>query len=291
MAARVAPTIAGRGGVVILNADRMQLYADLPTLTARPTEPPPEGVEFALYGILGPKQTCHVGEWVARAVESIHQAHADEKTVLITGGTGLYIKALVEGLAPIPDTEEEVRTRLQEELAAKGAEVLRAELEAEDPQSAKNLVPGDTQRLLRALEVLRGTGKGLAYWHEQPKERPLPEVDFQGIWLDIAREHLYARCDERLLAMWKKGAAREVWQLLVRGVALTDPIAQALGFKEIAAFLSGKISEEEATIQAQTTTRHYAKRQVTFFRHQLPLLMPSKGEWPFTTHSGHHEAP
>lgn len=250
-------------GGVIINADAMQMYGDLRVLTARPTEEEESRVPHRLYGVLAATDNASVARWLKLAVPEIRAAWAVGKQPILVGGTGLYVQALMEGLADIPAIPPEAR----EEARRLGI----AALAAHDPVMDARLKPGDTQRRLRALEVMLATGKSLAEWQGIPHESPLPEAVFNVFKVDRPREELYARIDKRFVEMVERGAIDEVAAL--RSSA-RPPVRSSLytahGVPEITAYLTGALSLEAAVAQAQRHTRNYAKRQMTWLRNRLP---------------------
>lgn len=236
----------------IINADSMQVYADVPLLTARPDETEQEGLAHHLYGYLDAFATSSVSEWL----QQVQKIWDSIETPVFVGGTGMYLKSLIEGISNIPDIPLEIRTRVRQM----------------PPEEMKALLPEvrltDPQRLMRALEVWLATGKTIQYWHEQPK-KPLFDADFKVICLLPPREQLYLRCNYRFEQMVQKGALRQVEALLKANPAQSGGVFKAIGVAELIAFGKGEMSLDEAIAQAQLMTRHYAKRQETWFKHQL----------------------
>lgn len=254
---------AGRG--VIINADAMQVYAELHVLTARPSAEDERQAPHMLYGVLPASEACSAARWLEMAQEAIKTTAQNGQLPVVTGGTGLYLKALMEGLSPIPDIPGEVRQQATTLYNERGAEALLAH----DPVMAARLKPGDTQRHIRALEVIISTGKSLAYWQDIPRVLPFPDAQFNVEQITLPREELYRRCDTRFLTMLEQGAIEEVSALLAQNLSDDLPAMRAVGVPELAAFLRGSITLQEATTQAQQATRNYAKRQLTWFRNQL----------------------
>lgn len=297
----LAMQIAQRRDGVVINADATQLYADLQILSARPlldedsgfriqdsvergkeaapalSDAPCERQNVAqrgqlkdpiphkLYGVLQGDQHASAASWTTLAMQEIHAAWAVGKLPILCGGTGLYLKALEEGLSAIPDIPDSVR---EEARMKSNAEILEV-LQQRDPEIAARLKAGDTQRLQRAYEVFLATDKPLSYWQAQPKKPPLPQAEFVWETLNPPREELYARCNARFIQMLKQGAIEEVESLLAKNYPASAPVMKAVGVPEISAYLRGEISLEEATSKAQQATRNYAKRQVTWLRNQL----------------------
>lgn len=271
--ARALEFARSKNGVVI-NADSMQVYDALPTLTAQPSHQDFALVPHRLYGILPPSESCSAARWRDMALAEIESALKEKKTPVICGGTGFYLLALVEGLSPIPEVPEEVREDARLAMAEIGNQAFFANLERRDPVMAERLHPNDTQRVVRAWEVLEATGKSLAYWQALPKDGPPPHVHFETVKILPERNELYARIDRRFDQMIQRGALDEVKDLLDR-IDLGElpehaPITNALGFRQLAAYLRGAMSLDEAIALAKTETHQYAKRQVTFLRTQMP---------------------
>jgi len=274
------PTASGKSGLaldlalahqgVIINADSMQVYAGLPVLTAQPPAAEQEAAPHRLYGVLSPAETCSAARWRDLALAEIETALAQNRLPIVVGGTGFYIRALTEGLSPMPKVPEEVRLRLGAEIAAEGNAAFHARLAARDPVMAAKLHPGNTQRLIRAMEMLEHTGESLAHWQALPPVAPPAHLRFVKAALLPPREWLYARCNERFDAMLVRGALDEVRDFPAPAAAGGSwPLHKALGYPELRACLDGRMMREDATSAAQQSTRHYAKRQITWFKHQM----------------------
>jgi tRNA dimethylallyltransferase len=251
---------------VIINADAMQMVDGLRVITARPTVEQEAQAEHALYGVLAPHEPTTVANWLARVKPRIEQAWAEEKLPLLVGGTGMYVKALMEGLAEIPPIPEETRARLR----AMDAPRVRTELERKDPAMAAQLKAGDSQRNLRALEVLEATGVSLAVWQAQTTQAAFPEAQYQRFTVMRDRAEIYARIDARFEAMMTQGALEEVRALMALNLDPELPILRAHGVPELMAYLRGEMTLAEAISKAQQNTRNYAKRQMTWLRNQWP---------------------
>jgi len=257
-----------RDGVVI-NADSMQLYAELSLLTARPEAPALALAPHRLYGILPATEPGSAARWRDLAVAEIRAAHQAGRLPIVTGGTGLYLKALLEGLAempPVPSLVRQQAVALWQEL---GGEGLRQRLAEYDPLTAARLQPGDRQRLVRAWEVWAASGVPLSQWQAAPASGPPPGLRFTVVVLDPPREALYRACDGRLRTMVERGALAEVAALMALGLDPQLPAMKSLGVPELRRHLLGELTLEQALSAAQIATRHYAKRQLTWFRHQL----------------------
>jgi tRNA dimethylallyltransferase len=261
--------IAERFNGLVINADSMQVYRDLRLLTARPSAEEEARVPHRLYGTLDASDACTVARWRGLALAVLREAAELKRLPVLVGGTGLYIRALTEGLAKIPPIAPEARQAAQAMFATLGAPGLHAELAKNDPETAAKLQPGDSQRVLRAWEVLTGTGRGLAAWQGEAGEPGLPNP-VCWLLLQPPRPPLYARIDQRFTAMIENGALEEVRAFAARrDVPAHAPIRKAHGLPELLRHLGGEISLEEAIRLAQANTRHYAKRQTTWFRHQI----------------------
>jgi tRNA dimethylallyltransferase len=263
---RLALALAEALGGTIINADSMQVYRDLDVLTARP-EPAALGrAPHRLYGVIDAAEACSAGRWRAMATAEIAATRAAGRLPLLVGGTGLYIRALLDGLAPVPPVPGRLRDEARALHARLGGADFHAALAELDPETANRLAPGDAQRLIRAYEVVQATGRGLAAWR---REQSAPGIGAAAIVLLPPREALYARCDARFLDMMARGAEAEAAALLARGLTPTLPAMKAVGIRELGAWLAGQSSREAAVAAAQQATRRYAKRQYTWFRRQL----------------------
>ncbi len=258
-----------RNGVII-NADAMQVYRELPILTAQPTAAEKQKAKHRLYGIIAASEPCSAGIWARWAKQEIEQCWHDNALPVIVGGTGLYLKALIEGFSPIPEINAGVRCQVSEQWQEMGAEKFHSMLMEKDPATASRLKPGDKQRHVRALEVLEATGKPLSHWQALPRTKPFARDCFEMEILTPPRDALYRRCDERFARMLEAGALEEVRTARnAHGNTRNDGFARAIGYGELCAHLEGDIPLDEAVLRAQQATRNYAKRQLTWFRHQL----------------------
>ena len=260
--ARALELARERGGVVI-NADALQVYADLRILSARPSPEEEAAVPHRLYGHVAAQQPYSVAAWVAEARREMEAAWAQGLLPIVTGGTGLYFRALEQGLAPVPQIPEDVRTSWR---GFSGD--LHAELRARDPEMAQRLPPGDRQRITRALEVVDATGRSLLDWQREGEEQAALEgASVERLFMDVPREELYARADLRFGKMIAQGAIEEARALADRDPML--PVMKAIGLPELVSHLKGEITLEEAVARARTATRHYIKRQLTWWRGQM----------------------
>jgi tRNA dimethylallyltransferase len=261
----LALDLAAQVGGVIINADASQLYRDLAIVSARPTADEEAAVPHRLYGVLAGDDVCTAARWVELAKAEITAARAAGRQPIIVGGTGLYLAALVNGLAPVPAIAEDVRAAVRSLDTA----AARAALEREDPAAAARLMPADRQRTLRALEVVRSTGRTLADWQQQ-RVGGLGEGAVQGFVVDRPRAALHARAEARLAAMLAEGALDEVAALMAKGLPADLPVMKALAVPQLAAHLAGHRSLGDAMTEALVATRQYQKRQQTWARHQFP---------------------
>lgn len=254
---------------VVINADSMQVYKELRVLSARPDDSEIARAPHRLYGVLSGREACSAGKWRDMAMAEIAECHANGKLPIITGGTGMYLNALTEGIAPIPDIPAGIREQVTADLEKTGHQAFFDDFAKRDPDTAASLDPSNTQRLIRAAEVLAGTGRGLAAWHREPMAMPLAGMMFKKFCYMPPRDILYDRCNRRFDLMIEQGAIEEVRGLLAENLPETAPVMKAVGVREIAAYLAGKIDLESAKEKSQRETRRYAKRQLTWFRHQM----------------------
>jgi tRNA dimethylallyltransferase len=266
----LALAIAERFHGTVVNADSMQLYAELAVLTAQPDATSLARAPHRLYGVLDAAERCSAARWRAMAEREIDAARAAGRLPIVVGGTGLYLRALMQGLADVPPVPEPIRAALGRRLAAAGARALHAELAAIDPATAARLAPNDRQRILRALGVLEATGRPLSEWLASASVAAGPPYRFHPYVLDPPRPALYAAIDARLAAMAEAGAIEEVRALLARGLDPGLPAMKAIGVREFGDFLAGRCALSAAVAAAQQASRRYAKRQLTWFRNQLP---------------------
>ncbi len=264
---------------VIINADSMQVYCKLDVLTARPPERDLAAAPHRLYGILDPDDPCSVGRWLDLAVKEIKAAWADGNLPLVVGGTGMYLKALLEGLAPIPDVPGEVREKATALHVELGGEAFREKLAELDAQAAARLPAGDTQRLIRAYEVALATGRPLSDWQkEHPSEPPL-NSPIASIVLTPDRDVLYDGVNRRFDWMMENGALDEVRGLEKLGLDPSLPAMKAVGVPELLRALSGECDMETAMEDAKRATRQFAKRQMTWLRNQLTADLPLTAQY------------
>jgi tRNA dimethylallyltransferase len=268
------------GGVVV-NADSMQVYADLRVLTARPSPDEEAAAPHRLFGHVDAAVNYSVGKWLADAQAVLDEARAQGRLAVLAGGTGMYFKALTQGLSDIPAVPEEVRAQVRAQAQGLSPPQLHARLAACDPMTAARLRPSDPQRILRALEIFAATGRPLAAFQGARQAPLLPRGAWAGLFLDAPRDWLYARIDARFRAMVDQGAVEEARALMARGLDPALPAMRAHGVPGLIDWLAGRASLEEAIARGQADTRHYAKRQATFARHQLPdfrFVAPQEAE-------------
>ena len=258
---------------VIINCDSQQIYDGLPALSAQPPEEDKAEIPHRLYAHLHPNDVCSAGNYRELAEPVIEEVIAEGHTPIICGGTGLYIRALMEGLSPIPDIPSDVRDEVVARYEELGAEEFYAQLKARDPVMAERFHVNHKARIIRAMEVLEATGKSLAEWQELDRQPPPAHWDFEVHKVLPERETLYARCNERFEWMVENGALEDVktFDARLQSGEVKDgvPLCKALGFKELRAYLNGEMSKEDAIEKAQGITRRYAKRQTTWFNNQL----------------------
>lgn len=255
---------------MVVNADAMQVYRDLRVLTARPSPQEEARAPHALYGHVDGAQAHSVAAWLADARAALGRAREEGRVPVVAGGTGLYLAALTEGLSPVPPVPEEVRTHWRARQAQEPAEALHAALARRDPEMARRLRPSDPQRIVRALEVVDGTGRSLAEWQREREAPLLPAgPGVRRIVLSPDRTLLRRRIAERFQAMMAAGAVEEAAALASRGLDPDLPVMKAIGVAELSAHAEGRLSREEAVERAVTATRQYAKRQETWFRHRF----------------------
>jgi len=266
----LALDLARASGGVVINTDSMQVYRDLRVLTARPTADEETAVPHRLYGHVDAAINFSAGAWVTDAAKMLDEARAQNRTPIFVGGSGLYFKALTRGLSAVPPIPPEIRDDVRARLERDGVEALHAELSRRDPVSAERLKVRDRTRIARALEVVEATGRSLTDWHREGLPPLLPPGEFIALFLSPEREALYARIDARFDAMVKAGALDEVAALAARHLDPLLPAMKAHGVPVLIRHLRGELSLEEAATIGRADTRHYAKRQFTWFRHQLP---------------------
>jgi len=265
----VAMELARRHHGLIINADALQVYRELRILSARPGEEDERQVPHRLYGTISAAEAFSVGRWLPQACEAIEEAWGQGSLPIVTGGTGLYFKALEEGLAPLPAIPAPIREAWRRRLAHEGAEALHQELARYDQGEAMRVRPSDGQRIVRALEVLQSTGRPLAQWHAATGAGFLQSASVLRLYLSPPRRDLYAAIDERFDQMVEAGAVSEVKALLDLALDPDLPVMKATGVRELARFLEGSQTIGEACRIAKQESRRYAKRQLTWARRHM----------------------
>jgi tRNA dimethylallyltransferase len=266
----LALELAEAASGTIVNADSAQVYADLRIITARPAAEDEARAPHRLYGYRDGSEACSAADWASDAKRAVAEAHEAGRLPILVGGTGLYIRTLLDGIAPVPEIDPAIRA------AVRSFGVLHnyAALEREDPAAAARLRPSDSTRVGRALEVVRSTGRPLAEWQEKRSGGIAGEVELAPVILLPPRDRVYARCDERFEKMMSDEGLEEVSSLLARKLNPLLPVMRAIGVREIAAYLRGEKSRDEALEAGRIATRQYAKRQYTWFSRQPPA------DWP-----------
>ena len=266
----LALALAERANGVVINADSAQVYRDLRLVSARPSPADEARAPHRLYGTRDGADACSAADWAADAKAAIAEAHAAGRLPILAGGTGLYLRTLIEGIAPVPEIDPAVRRAVR----ALPVDEARAALAREDKEAAARLRPMDTTRIARALEVVRSTGRTLRAWQAEKHGGIGDEVALSPLLLLPPRDWLHARCDARFAAIFSEEGIEEVRRLLARHLPALAPVMRAIGVPEIAAYLRGETTREAALAAGQAATRQYAKRQYTWFRRQSPA------DWP-----------
>jgi tRNA dimethylallyltransferase len=266
----LAIRVAQATGGVVVNADSMQVYADLRVITARPTVEEEREAEHRLFGHVDGADNYSVGKWIDDARATLTDLARAGRLTIFTGGTGMYFKALLQGLSEIPAVPDEIRARVRADAEGLAPEEIHARLVAVDPESAARLRPSDPQRNLRALEVFAATGQPLASFQSRRGAPLLDASATAAFFLWPERNALKARIDARFAAMMEQGALDEVKRLAARGLDPALPVMRAHGVPGLMAHLRGEATLADAIERGQRDTRAYSKRQVTFVRHQLP---------------------
>jgi tRNA dimethylallyltransferase len=254
---------------VVINADSMQVYRDLNVLSARPQPDEMGGIAHELYGFVGSGDAYSVGRYIADASVHIAAAKARGQIPVIVGGTGLYFRGLLEGLSPVPEIDPDIRLHWRGIAERDGPDALFKALQARDAEMAQRLMPTDSQRLVRALEVIESTGRSLGYWQAIPGEPVLDAERCIKVVVAINRDKLYRRCNLRFEQMLQQGALFEVARLQALQLDRSFPVMGALGVRPLLAYLDGDCDLDQATERGQTETRQYAKRQLTWLRRNM----------------------
>lgn len=269
-ALRLAEQVNG----VIINGDSMQVYNELPILTAQPDISMQYQLPHKLYGIIKLHDHFSVAKWLELVKAEIQSSKEKGFTSIIVGGSGLYLKSLIDGLAEIPDTSKEVKSKIQAMTLRKNNEEIHNLLKERDPQKHATLKVNDVKRIIRALEVYEQTGISLSEWQLKPHKPIFPKENFFSIHINPPRETIYENCNRRLEVMLKIGALDEVSKLLQDNPSLDlNTIPKILGLQHLALYLKGDLTLDMAIRKAQQATRNYAKRQITWFRYQMSYNM------------------
>ena len=264
----LAMELAYKYNGIIINADALQVYQEIPILSAQPSAKDQEQILHKLYGVISGEKVYSVGNWLERAIIEIELAMAMKKIPIIVGGTGLYINSLIYGLAKIPEIDIELRENIRDLYDKMGKESFYNLLYERDVEAAKKININDKTRLIRAYEVIEQTGKSIFHWQEISSIAHFEEEAFLLIIANPKREELYKNCDERFLNMLEEGVIDEIEFLHKNIQDKSLPINKAIGVSELTHYLTGYLSLSEATERAQTATRQFAKRQVTWFKNQ-----------------------
>jgi len=253
----------------VINADSMQVYRELRVLTARPGPADEAAAPHRLFGVLAASEACSAGRWLKLAAAEIDAERGAGRLPVVVGGTGLYLKALIEGLAAVPEVPAAVNAEVRRRFDRIGGEAFRAELARRDPEAAAKLPAGDGQRLKRAMAVVEATGRPLAEWQRRQPEAPWVKARFGVVALMPPRDALYAAADARFEAMMATGALDEAKALAALGLDAGLPAMKALGVPALARHLAGELPLADAVTAAKQATRNFAKRQLTWLRNQL----------------------
>jgi tRNA dimethylallyltransferase len=266
----LALALAEAANGTVINSDSAQVYRDLRILSARPDEADEARVPHRLYGYRDGEDVCSAADWAADAKAAIAEAHAAGRLPILAGGTGLYLRTLIEGIAPVPDIDPAIRAEVRALPVAAAHEALARE----DPEAAARIRPSDTTRTARALEVIRSTGRTLKAWQSEKSGGIIADITLKPLILLPPRDWLHARCDARFESMFGEPGIAEVRTLLARHLPPIAPVMRAIGVREIAAYLHGALTRDEALQAGRAATRQYAKRQYTWFNHQPPARWP-----------------
>lgn len=265
LAHRLAKTYNGE----IVNIDSMQVYKEIPIITASPSEDYKAEIPYHLYNFLPITEEFSVVKYLQLAAEKIRDISKRNKLIILVGGTGLYVNSLLFGYNQIPNISQDLRQHVRDILTKIGVAELLQQLKNLDPLAAAKIKPNDSQRLSRAYEVFLQTGKSIFFFQTLPKESVLSEFNFKIIFLSPERTFLYKTCNERLEKIFKEGAITEIAAIKENFQNFTGSAIKAVGVSEILAYLNGDITLDKALILAQNKTRQYAKRQITWFKNQI----------------------
>jgi len=259
----IALKISANVKATIINADSMQVYKNLRILTSRPSEEDEKKFSHKLYGIMNGAENCSVASWLELAKEEIQTSWNQNTLPILVGGTGMYLKSLMEGISEIPSIPDSIKLETEEVLKNKGLEYLYKRLVESNKQTVIN--KQDKQRIIRAFNVLKSTGKSIEEWQKVNK-KILEDVDFEIYLPPIERENLYKTSEERFDGMLEKGAVEEVRGLLEQNIDVNCSVMKAIGVREIQGYLNNEISEEACANLSKKNTRNYIKRQLTWVR-------------------------
>lgn len=262
----LAIALAKATGGVVINADASQVYADLAILSARPSPEEMGDVPHRLFGHIDGAEACTAPRWAAEAKAEIAAAHDAGRLPVLVGGTGLYIRTLLDGIAPVPEIDPEIRATVRALPVADA----HAALSVEDPEAAARLAPADTTRVARALEVVRSTGRPLKAWQQHKSGGIGDTISLSPMILLPPRDWLMERCDRRFGLMMEQGAVAEVEALLARNLNPDLPVMRAIGVPDIRGWIKGDTELDIAIEKGRLATRQYAKRQYTWFSNQPP---------------------
>ncbi len=281
----LALTLAEQFGGTIVNADSMQVYRDLRIITARPPPEEEARVPHMLYGHVDAAENYSTGRWLKEVAVVLEDIHAARRLPILVGGTGLYFSALTKGLAAVPPIPPDIREEVRGRLAREGVAPLRAELERLDPKTAARLRINDRSRISRALEVVKATGRSITDWHKEGMPPVLDSKKTAKVFLSVDRKQLVDRIEARFDAMLAAGALDEVRGLAARKLDPTLPAMKAHGVPWLIRHLKGELGVDQAAAGGKMDTRRYAKRQVTWFRNQLPdwPMLPPAEAFPMLT--------
>jgi len=247
----------------IINCDSMQIYREVPILTAQPTIEEQKGVPHHLFSIVGLNDKFSVGHWLKLAIEKITDIQSRGKVPIIIGGTGLYVKAIIEGITETPDISDKIKAKVA------CLQNSYEDLQKVDPETAERLEPADTFRIKRALEVFYESGESLSAWHKKPIKHPYVRKDFHLIEIVRDRDVIYNNINERFMVMMRNGSIEECKKAYALHGDIDYP--KAHGLPEIIRYLNGDLAFDKMILKSQQNIRNYAKRQLTFFRHQFTV--------------------
>lgn len=277
----VGPTACGKSALamdvakkfngVIINGDALQIYKDIPIISAAPSEQDKREVEHRLYEIYDCSKRGNVVEWADLCAEEIRKVWVDGRLPIVVGGSGMYIDSLVHGMTPIPEPTEDARIKVQKKLRKYGLWYLYRGLQRDDPEIAETLSPNDELRIVRAAEIIKSTGKKVSWWHSVPLIQKLPEANYTVIKINPSIEEIEKRCCLRLDKMvYEQGVLKEIEALLARNLDESLPAMKALGVPDLGLFVRGIFDLGESLTEAKLHTRQYAKRQKTWLRNKMP---------------------